>query len=521
MSESPTYKKIRDLDEKIDPDSGDELPVSDKDTLATNRISINNIVKSAFSHSTSVFETDVSGNLVLKNNAIDGSKIVPGTIKSEQLAPNSITAEQLSATAVQENLVTNKTSKTTLVDSSGIVQTISSTYYGTINLMVNSRTDGLAFSNSHEDGPNPRDFDNNHIDGNIITVEDHGLINDGIISISTKNGSVFPESSPIIEGENLFVSIIDKDTFRVSKTSGGNPLNLGPGWSGDYVLNRETIVSIDISAYVSNNTNSPKFAPTVNYNFSTVESAYSWCARNANLTFLNLLIGHHSNPDSYWNEPGTSSRLSLDREFVKPKVLSIYGNRSNGTDRATGWISKGSATSKTNYHAYNRARLTVYPGSSYTLPLWFRGQSELKLAHFWWIFDYENSAPTNQFMNLPKAIVHWTSVSCEAINRNGGSIKVMNVGENANVYLMGGGTNYFGGLTSHEFLYVAGFSTAGVGMPKSSTYVVTEVGGSYAKKEYISHSAATWYHGRYLNNSTGAFSDLQSAMDGSTKNDSF
>lgn len=520
MSESPTYKKIRDLDEKTTPDSNDELPVSDKDTLATNRISINNIVKAAFSHSSSVFETDISGNLVLKNNAIDGSKIASGTIKSEQLAPNSITAEQLSATAVQENLVTNKTAKTTLTDSSGVVQTISSTYYGTINLMVNSRLDGIAYPNSHEDGPNPRDFDNNHIDGNVITVEDHGLINDGVISISTKNGSVFPESSPIIEGENLFVSIIDKDTFRVSKTSGGTALNLGPGWNGDYILNRETIVSMDISAYVSN-TSSNVFAPTVNYNFSTVEAAYSWCARNANLTFVNILIGHDSNKESYWNEPGTSSRLSLDTELVKPKVLSFYGNRSNGLNRETGWISKGSATSKTNYHAYNRARLIVYSGNSRTLPLWFRGQSELKLAHLWWIFDYENSTPVNQFMNLSKAIVHWTSVSCEAINTNGGSIKVMKIGENANLYLMGSGTNYFGGLTSHQFLYVDGFSTAGVGMPSSSTYVVTEVNGAYRKRDYISHSAATLYFGRYLDNSTGNFSTSNTTLDASSKNDSF
>ena len=365
MSESPTYKKIRDLTPKEEVDSSDELAVSDKDTLTTNRVSINNLVKAAFSHSNSVFETDASGNLTLKLGAIDGSKIAPGTIKAEQLAPNSITAEQLSETAVQESITSNKTSKTVLTDETGVERTISSSYFGVINLMVNGRNDGIAFPNTHEDGPNPRDFDNG-IDGEEITVEEHGLENGGVINITSRNGTSFPESSPILEGESLFAIVTGPDTFSVTKTSGGSALNLGPAWTGEYTLSRDTIVAKDISAYVSDSY-TPQYAPTVNYNFSTVESAYSWCARNANLTFLNILIGHHSNPVTNWNLPGESSRMSMDGQFVKPKTLNIFGNRDNGTNRLSGWASDGAGTVKTNYHPYNRVEF-MYTADLLTCP---------------------------------------------------------------------------------------------------------------------------------------------------------
>ena len=520
MSESPTYKKIRDLSPKEEVDSSDELAVSDKDTLSTNRVSINNLVKAAFSHSNSIFEADASGNLTLKLGAIDGSKIAPGTIKTEQLAPNSITAEQLTETAVQESITSNKTSKTVLTDETGIERTISSTYYGVINLMVNTRLDGIAYPNSHEDGPNPRDFDFNGIDGEVITVEEHGLENGGVMNITSAPGSSFPESSPIMEGEKLYAIVINSSTFSVSKTSGGSALNLGPGWSGEYTLNRETIVAKDISAYVSNSYTA-KYAPTVNYNFSTVESAYSWCARNANLTFLNILIGHSSNPITYWNSPGESPRMSLDREFVKPKVLSLYGNRDDGLNRSSGWAGEGGATTKTNYHPYNRARLHVYSGSE-GLAMWFRGQSELKLQDLWITFDFENQPQHNHLITLSKAIVHWTNVSCESINKSsGGQAAVMKVSENCNLYMMGGGKSYFGGVTGHSFMYVDGFSTGGVGMPGSTTYVTTEVNGAFSKRKYISHSAATFYHGRGLDNSTGSWSALSSSMDASAGTNSF
>ena len=520
MSESPTYKKIRDLTSKEAVESSDELAVSDKDTLTTNRVSINNLVKAAFSHSNSVFEPDASGNLTLKLGAIDGSKISPGTIKTEQLAPNSITAEQLSSTAVQESITSNKTSKTVLTDPNGVERTISSNYYGVINLMVNTRLDGIAYPNEHEDGPNPRDFDFNGIDGEVITVEDHGLENGGIINITSRAGSSFPESSPILEGESIFVIVTGSDTFSVTKTSGGSALNLGPSWDGEYTLNRDAIVAKDISAYVSDSY-SPKYAPTVNYNFSTVESAYSWCARNANLTFLNLLIGHSSNPVTFWNSPGESSRLKLDGEFVKPKVLSIFGNRDNGLDRSSGWAGEGGATTKTNYHPYNRARLHIYTGGEY-LPLWFRGQSELKLAGLWLVFDYENTSNTAQFMNLSKAIIHWTNVSCEAINRTGNSGVVVKVGEGGNLYMMGGGKNYFGGLKDHEgFIYIDSFATGGIGMPSSWTWIVTEVGGVFKKRKYLTHSASTLYFGRSISNSTGAWSALSETMHASDGNSAF
>lgn len=514
MSESLTYKKIRDLVSKEEVESSDELAVSDKDTLTTNRVSINNLVKAAFSHSNSVFEPDANGNLTLKLGAIDGSKIAPGTIKTEQLAPNSITAEQLTETAVQESITSNKTSKTVLTDEIGIERTISSTYYGVINLMVNTRLDGIAYPNSHEDGPNPRDFDFNGIDGEVITVEEHGLENGGVMNITSAPGSSFPESSPIMEGERLYAIVTGPNTFSVTKTSGGSALNLGPSWDGEYTLNRDTIVAKDISAYVSDSYTA-KYAPTVNYNFSTVESAYSWCARNANLTFLNILIGHSSNPITYWNSPGESPRMSLDSEFVKPKVLSIFGNRDNGLDRSSGWAGEGGATTKTNYHPYNRARLHIYSGSA-GLAMWFRGQSELKLSGLWLTFDFENKPQQNHLITLSKAIVHWTNVSCESINRSsGGNSAVMKVSENCNLYMMGGGRSYFGGLTGHSFMYVDGFSTGGVGMPSSWTYVVTEAGGVFQKRKYLTHSAATFYYGRSLDNSTGNWGSLSQTMQGS------
>lgn len=512
MSESPTYKKIRDLTPKEEVESSDELAVSDKDTLTTNRVSINNLVKAAFSHSNSIFEADASGNLTLKLGAIDGSKIAPGTIKTEQLAPNSITAEHLNSTAVQESITSNKTSKTVLTDEIGIERTISSAYYGVINLMVNTRLDGIAYPNDHEDGPNPRDFDFNGIDGDVITVEEHGLENGGAMNITSAPGSSFPESSPIMEGERLYAIVINSSTFSVSKTSGGSALNLGPGWNGEYTLNRDTIVAKDISAYISNSY-TPKYAATVNYNFSTVESAYSWCARNANLTFLNILIGHSSNPLTFWNSPGESSRLTLDREFVKPKVLSIYGNRDNGLDRSSGWVGEGGATSKGNYHPYNRARLHIYTGGE-DLALWFRGQSELKLAGLWMTFDFEGDSQRQHLINLGKAIVHWTNVSCEVINRSsGGSGVVMKSGEHCNLYLMGGGKNYFGGLTSHGFMYIEGYSSGGAGMPSSWTYVVTEASGVFKKRKYLSHSAGSLFMGRTLDNNTGAFTSHSTTME--------
>ena len=231
------------------------------------------------------------------------------------------------------------------------------------------------------------------------------------------------------------------------------------------------------------------------------------------MTFVKILIGHHSNPVSYWNSPGESSRLSLDSEFVKPKVLCIYGNRDNGVDRQSGWGSSGASTTKSNYHSYNRARLHVYTGLNAGLPLWFRGQSELKIAHLWWIFDYENNGSYNQFMNIGKAIIHWTSSSCEAINRTGGDLKALNIGENGNLYMMQTGRNYFGGLSTHEFLHVEGFSTGGVGMPNNDTYVVTEVNGSYSKRRYVTCTAAALREGRLLNNSTGAWSSAGSSME--------
>ena len=520
MSESLTYKKIRDLVSKEEVESSDELAVSDKDTLTTNRVSINNLVKAAFSHSNSVFEPDANGNLTLKLGAIDGSKITPGTIKTEQLAPNSITAEHLSSTAVQESLSSNKTSKTVLTDHNGIERTISSSYYGVINLMVNTRMDGIAYPNSHEDGPNPRDFDFNGINGEDITVEDHGLENGGVINITSRAGTSFPESSPILEGESLFAIVTGPNTFSVTKTSGGSALNLGPSWDGEYTLNRDTIVAKDISAYISNSY-TPRYAATVNYNFSTVQSAYSWCARNADLTFLNILIGHSSNPVTFWNSPGESSRLTLDSEFVKPKVLSIFGNRDNGLDRSSGWAGEGGATNKTNYHPYNRAQLHIYTGGE-DLALWFRGQSELKLSGLWMVFDFEGDSQRQHLINLGKAIVHWTNVSCEVTNKSsGGSGIVMKSGENCNLYLMGGGRNYFGGLTGHGFMYIEGYSTGSVGMPAGWTYVVTEASGVFKKRKYLTHTAGSLFQGRTLDNNTGNFTSHSTTMETSDGNSAF
>lgn len=512
MSTSPTYKKIRDLNSKESPDSTDEVAVADKDTLSTNRISINNLVKAAFSHDNSVFETDANGNLTLKLGAIDGSKISPGTIKSEQLAPGSITGDAIAPEAIQQHLVTNKTSKPVLADSTGVVRTISNSYYGVISLLVNNRADGLAHSNDHIDGPNTREFAGTLISSQIITIMDHGLFNDSKITISSMAGSSFPESSPIIDGQDLHVKIIDKDNFSVSLTSGSLAINLGPGWEGQFTLRRDTIVSKDISAWVSDSY-SPIYASTVNYNFSTVEAAYSWCARNADLTFVNILIGHHSNPVTYWNSPGASSRLSLDPEFVKPKLLCIFGNLDNGTNRQRGWDGAGNAEQKTNYHPYNRARLHVYSGATRTLPLWFRGQSELKIENLWWLFDYEDNTSVNQFMNIGKAIIHWSNSSCEAINRAGGALKALNIGENGFLYMMQFGANYFGGLSSHGFLHVEGFSSGGVGMPGDSAYVVTEVNGTYAKRRYVTSVAAALRSGRTLDNSTGSWSAAGTDME--------
>jgi hypothetical protein len=207
--------------------------------------------------------------------------------------------------------------------------------------------------------------------------------------------------------------------------------------------------------------------------------------------------------------------MSLDSEFVKPKVLSIYGNRDNGLDRSSGWAGEGGATTKTNYHPYNRARLHIYSGSA-GLAMWFRGQSELKLAGLWLTFDFESKPQQNHLITLSKAIVHWTNVSCESINKSGGGQPaVMKVTENCNCYMMGGGKSYFGGLTGHSFMYVDGFSTGGVGMPGSWTHVTTEVGGTFKKRKYKTHSAATFYHGRGLDNSTGNWDSLSETMQGS------
>jgi hypothetical protein len=148
--------------------------------------------------------------------------------------------------------------------------------------------------------------------------------------------------------------------------------------------------------------------------------------------------------------------------------------------------------------------------------MWFRGQSELKLAGLWLTFDFESKPQQNHLITLSKAIVHWTNVSCESINKSGGGQPaVMKVTENCNCYMMGGGKSYFGGLTGHSFMYVDGFSTGGVGMPGSWTHVTTEVGGTFKKRKYKTHSAATFYHGRGLDNSTGNWDSLSETMQGS------
>ena len=496
-----SYKKIRDLDLKLQADKDDELAVSDKDVFSTNRISIGQIVSAAFSHSDSVFEADASGNLILKDNAIDGSKIIAGTIKGEQLAPGSITAEQLTEGAVQEHLTENKTSRTTLVDNTGTVRSISSAYYGKTSFLVNSRSDGLAYSNDHEDGPNPRGFDHTSISGSNVTVSDHGLFEGAKVSISTGSAGVFPESSPIAENQDLYAKLIDKDTFQVSSTSGGSAIDLGPGWSGAYVLKRDVIVSMDVSDWVTSSYTAV-YAPTVNYNFSTMESAYSWCSRNASLTYVNFLFAHKSNADVLWNNPGTSSRMSVDSEFDRPKNMLFYGNRNFGGAKLTGWGGAGGAATKSNYHSNLRCRLKVHCKNE-AIPIWVRGTSDFGISNIWWIFDYENSSMTNSLIKASGTIFHWAHSSCDIINASGGSTIPLMAAEGCRFYLMGS-VGYFGGLSSHDLAHVSGFSISNIGAPSSDAYITTESSGIFNKRLYNARTIASLYEGYTLNNSTGA-----------------
>ena len=124
----------------------------------------------------------------------------------------------------------------------------------------------------------------------------------------------------------------------------------------------------------------------------------------------------------------------------------------------------------------------------------------------------------NQFMNIGKAIIHWSNSSCEAINRTGGALKALNIGENGFLYMMQFGANYFGGLSSHGFLHVEGFSSGGVGMPSNSAYVVTEVNGTYAKRRYVTSVAAALRSGRTLDNSTGLWSAAGTDMEYTSTN---
>ena len=520
MSTSPTYKKIRDLNPKEAPDSGDELAVSDKDTLSTNRISINNLVKAAFSHDNSIFEADANGNLTLKLGAIDGSKISPGTIKSEQLAPGSITGDIIAPEAIQQHLTSTKTSNPTLADASGIVRTIASNYYGVISLLVNSRTDGLAYSNDHIDGPNPREFEGSTISAGTITILDHGLFNDSKINISSVTGSSFPESSPIIDGQDLYVMIIDKDNFSVSSTPGGLSINLGPGWGGKFSLTRDVIISMDIADWTtSSNTNI--WAPTINYNFSTMQSAYSWAARNADLTYINFLFSHKSNPISYWNPSGSNqSHMLVDGQFNRPKVMRLMGNRNDGTNKQTGVLGvNGSGvptvdtTVKSNYHSYNRARLKVSVDSNVnSIPIWIRGTSNLNIDHLWFEFDYQGTPLLNNLFNIGGTVCTWLGSSCDVINPGSptkayhNKVMVINAGECCHLYVMQSNYIYFGGLGDHDFIHVGTFSHVNVGAPNGWTYITTSSSnngssGTFQKRKYSANQASAIYHGYVIDNS--------------------
>lgn len=504
MSTNPTYKKIRDLNPKETPDSGDELAVSDKNTLSTNRISINNLVKAAFSHDNSVFETDANGNLTLKLGAIDGSKITPGTIESQQLAPGSITGDIIAPEAIQQHLTSNKTSNPTLADNTGVVRNIGEGYYGVITLLVNSRTDGIAYSNDHVDGPNPREFDGSNIDNNIIYIPDHGLFQGSKLSISSSGSSSFPESSPILERQDLYVLIIDENSFSVTSSPAGSSINLGPGWTGKFYLNREVVVSMDISDWVTTNPG-PSYAPTINYNFSTMQAAYSWCARNADITYINFCFAHHSNKFANWNAPGSGySRMDVDGQFNRPKVMHFYGNRNDGSDKRDGWISSGNATTKSNYHAYNRCVLKVYCNSNTnSIPIWVRGTSRFSVHSIWFEFDYQGTPRLNNLFNIGGSISSWHNASCDVVNAGAGSVLVFNSGE-GNTLFMHQGTCYFGGLGSHNFIVVSLHSHTNVGAPNHDLYITTEsTSGNFAKRKYNANQVTSIYVGHFINNSTG------------------
>ena len=369
-----------------------------------------------------------------------------------------------------------------------------------ISFLVNSRNDGVAYSNDHEDGPNPRNFTDSSISGSNISIPDHGLFNEGRISIAKGTNGIFPESSPISENQDIFVRIIDKDNFSVSFSPGGSIINLGPGWSGNYILKRETIVAMDVSDWVSSSY-SPTYAPTVNYNFSTMESAYSWCSRNADLSYINFLFAHKSNPDVLWNNPGTSSRMSADSEFDRPKNMMFYGNRNLGGAKLTGWGGMGGAENKSNYHCYPRCRLRVHCKNQ-SIPMWIRGTSDFGVSSIWFIFDYENSEAINNIFNINNTVFHWKNSSCEIVNKSGGNFTVFSIGETAKAYFMGG-VIYLGGLANHKFLNVGGFSIANVGAPSDDNYVTTESSGVFKKRLYNARQIAAIYEGYWLNNSTG------------------